>query len=159
MYIPKKNGEFKIQTFPKLNSTESYLYFRNTLTGGTISPVVEWRHWWGSRKSLGGTFCTHLKECVLFISYVHRDVSNFIVINDCITSLGKTSRDLGYFRTEGPPPSVRNFFFYFSSKPWSLICSCCLNSQQSDSPSKRPLGVLLKTSKIEQSQQIPGKFG
>ena len=62
---PEINGEFKTKTFPKLNPlSKSYLYFRNTLTGCTIIPAVERRHWWGFRKSLGGTFWTHLKECV-----------------------------------------------------------------------------------------------
>ena len=39
------NGELKTQTFLKLNSlSESYLYLRNTPTGGTILSVAEWRH-------------------------------------------------------------------------------------------------------------------
>ena len=114
----RNKREFKTQTFPILNPlSESYLYFRNTLTSGTIIPVVEWRHWWGFRKSLGGTFCTHLKECVSFISYVHRDLSNFMVINDCITSSGKTSRDLGSFRTGLPPYQVCVIFFIFLTSP------------------------------------------
>ena len=55
------------------------------------------------------------------MSYVHLEMSNFIVVDDFITSSGGTCGDVEFFRTRGPLPTVRSFFIFLTSPNVSYV--------------------------------------